>query len=139
MAARDSRKREMVAKLNDEAYVSAIVDEAYTAIMSTSTSNAAAKRKAVRAFEYGGCHIGPEEKHDSWTEEHGVYADCDKLFETDNSTGKVREQLVIFAFILMFETRLRFDPATTERERDQWTDYRETVPSLAQLDLYVRL
>ena len=35
MAARDSRKREMVAKLNDEAYVSAIVDEAYTACVAS--------------------------------------------------------------------------------------------------------
>ena len=32
MAARDSRKREMIAKLNDDTYVSALVDEAYTII-----------------------------------------------------------------------------------------------------------
>ena len=35
MAARDSRKREMIAKLKDDAYVSTLVDEAYTIIMST--------------------------------------------------------------------------------------------------------
>ena len=136
MAARDSRKREMIAKLKDDAYVSTLVDEAYTIIMSTSTSNTVAKRKAIQAFEAGGCHIGPGPKHESWQEEHGDFSDCDKLLESDNSAGRVRDQIAIYSLTLMLETRLRFDPASTEREHDQWTEYREAVPSFALLDLY---
>ena len=69
MASRAARKREMIAKLEDEEYINALVEESYAIIFSGSTTNTVAQKKVKKAFESGGCHIGADVKHATWKEE----------------------------------------------------------------------
>ena len=57
-ATREARKREMLANLDNDAYIKALVDEAYATIFTGSTTNTVAQKKVKRTFEAGGCHIG---------------------------------------------------------------------------------
>ena len=47
----------------------------------------------------------------------------------------MRDQLALYTLFLMFDTRIRHEVSATERERDTWTDYREAVPMVDELDV----
>ena len=135
MASRAARKREMIAKLEDEEYLNALVEESYAIIFSGSTTNTVAQKKVKKAFEASGCHIGADDKHASWKEANGTFASVEAFLESDNSAGAVRDQLAIYTHFLMFDTRIRYEASATERERDTWTAYREAVPMVDELDV----
>ena len=93
MASRAARKREMIAKLEDEEYLNALVEESYAIIFSGSTTNTVAQKKVKKAFEASGCHIGADDKHASWKEANGTFASVEAFLESDNSAGAVRDQV----------------------------------------------
>ena len=49
-ATQAARKREMIANLENDAYIKALVDEAYASIFTGSTTNTVAQKKVKRAF-----------------------------------------------------------------------------------------
>ena len=126
-ATREARKREMIANLDNDVYIKALVDEAYATIFTGSTTNTVAQKKVKRIFEADGCHIGASAKHDTWEDKNGSFESVDAFLSSDNSAGSVRDQLAIYTLFLMFDTRLRYETSATERERDAWTTYREGV------------
>ena len=117
MASRAARKREMIAKLEDEEYLNALVEESYAIIFSGSTTNTVAQKKVKKAFEAGGCHIGADDKHASWKEANGTFASVEAFLESDNSAGAVRDQLAIYTHFLMFDTRIRYEASASRAER----------------------
>ena len=50
-ATREARKREMIANLDNDVYIKALVDEAYATIFTGSTTNTVAQKKVKRIFE----------------------------------------------------------------------------------------
>ena len=134
-ASRAARKREMIANLCNEEYLNDLVSESYAIIFTQSTTNTVAQKKVKKAFEAGGCHIGTKDKHASWKAGNGDFQTVDAFLESDNSAGTVRDQLALYTLFLMFDTRIRHEVSATERERDTWTDYREEVPMVDELDV----
>ena len=134
-ASRAARKREMIANLENEEYLNDLVNESYAIIFTQSTTNTVAQKKVKKAFEAGGCHIGAKAKHASWKVANGDFQTVDAFLESDNSAGTVRDQLALYTLLLMFDTRIRHEVSATERERDTWTDYREAVPMVDELDV----
>ena len=94
-ATREARKREMIANLDNDVYIKALVDEAYATIFTGSTTNTAAQKKVKRIFEAEGCHIGASAKHDTWADKNGSFESVDAFLSSDNSAGNVRDQLAI--------------------------------------------
>ena len=72
----------MIANLENDAYIKALVDEAYATIFAGSTTNTVAQKKVKRAFEAGGCHIGASAKHDTWEGSHGSFESVDAFLST---------------------------------------------------------
>ena len=134
-ASRAARKREMIANLENEEYLNDLANESYAIIFTQSTTNTVAQKKVKKAFEAGGCHIGAKDKHVSWKAGNGDFQTVDAFLESDNSAGTVRDQLALYTLFLMFDTRIRHEVSATERERDTWTDYREAVPMVDELDV----
>ena len=134
-ASRAARKREMIANLENEEYLNDLANESYAIIFTQSTTNTVAQKKVKKAFEAGGCHIGAKDKHVSWKAGNGDFQTVDAFLESDNSAGTVRDQLALYTLFLMFDTRIRHEVSATERERDTWTDYREEVPMVDELDV----
>ncbi len=123
-ATREARKREMIANLDNDVYIKALVDEAYATIFTGSTTNTVAQKKVKRIFEAEGCHIGASAKHDTWEDKNGSFESVDAFLSSDNSAGSVRDQLAIYTLFLMCDTRLRYETSATERERDAWASSR---------------
>ena len=63
----------MIANLENDAYIKALVDEAYATIFTGSTTNTVAQKKVARIFEAEGCHIGASAKHDTWADKNYSY------------------------------------------------------------------
>ena len=101
-ATREARKREMIANLDNDVYIKALVDEAYATIFTGSTTNTVAQKKVKRIFEAEGCHIGASAKHDTWEDKNGSFESVDAFLSSDNSAGSVRDQLAIYTLFLMF-------------------------------------
>ena len=108
-ASRAARKREMIANLDNDVYIKALVDEAYATIFTGSTTNTVAQKKVARIFEAEGCHIGASAKHDTWADKNGSFESVDAFLSSDNSAGSVRDQLAIYTLFLMCDTRLRYE------------------------------
>ena len=84
-ATREARKREMIANLDNDVYIKALVDEAYATIFTGSTTNTVAQKKVKRIFEAEGCHIGASAKHDTWADKNGSFESVDAFLSSDNS------------------------------------------------------
>ena len=67
----------MIANLDNDVYIKALVDEAYATIFTGSTTNTVAQKKVKRIFEAEGCHIGASAKHDTWEDKNGSFESVD--------------------------------------------------------------
>ena len=85
-ATREARKREMIANLDNDVYIKALVDEAYATIFTGSTTNTVAQKKVKRVFEAEGCHIGASAKHDTWEDKNGSFESVEAFLSSDNSS-----------------------------------------------------
>ena len=85
----------MIANLDNDVYIKALVDEAYATIFTGSTTNTVAQKKVKRIFEAEGCHIGASAKHDTWEDKNGSFESVDAFLSSDNSAGSVRDQLAM--------------------------------------------
>ena len=119
MATRTANRDLIVGQLNDDAYLSGLVDEAYAIIYEGCPSVRNAVRSARNSLMNNFGHIAPAAtKHASWVAGRPVYDDVEALFQTDNTGGEVREQIMIYTVLAVASVRI--DSDGTDAQKDSW-------------------
>ena len=118
---RASRMQAFTAQLNDDAYLDALLDEAYKEVYGSLGSIRQVINTGSRLLQGDLAHIGSGAKHGSWqADTHDEYADVDSLLQTSDDTGKVRMQIMLYAQICLMS--IRVDDKGIPAQVEKWSD-----------------
>ena len=133
MGTRGANRDAMVALLGDDAWVEALISEAYADTWSGRTS-AHHTRKHVNRHMKNLFHVGSDgdrpEGFDSST--LFSFADVDALLEHPNADGSVRNQVLIYAMVLI--AGVRIDGTGSTAMIEGWADDQEKFPIVDELE-----
>ena len=124
----------MVGHLDDDLWLQALVDEAYTAIYIGEPTVRLATRACKRICETQLHHIGTAAKHESHTARG---PDCKAFPDVANLLGDADVEMVhqqLRAYTRIGVGSVRVDASETSSRRDAWADFLDGFPTLDELD-----
>ena len=133
MGTRGANRDAMVALLGDDAWVEALISEAYADTWSGRTS-AHHTRKHVNRHMKHLFHVGSDGDRPDGFDSSTLFsfADVDALLEHPNADGSVRNQVLIYAMVLI--AGVRIDGTGSTAMIEGWADDQEKFPIVDELE-----
>ena len=133
MGTRGANRDAMVALLGDDAWVDALISEAYSDTWAGRTS-AHHTRKHVNRHMKNLFHVGSDGDRPDGFDSSTLFsfADVDALLEHPNADGSVRNQVLIYAMVLI--AGVRIDGTGSTAMIEGWADDQEKFPIVDELE-----